>query len=359
MNNKSEFMDLDGPEFISEVNHQITAIRAGAAAAQSFISSSADVQGDLRAYYEYYRFGFKDPQTAHDPSSQVAVLDTNFLISNLGYLRDLTQQASRSHGKIVLVIPWVVIKELDGLKNVNKEQRFKNGRIESLGDLARTAMRFIEKALREKAGWLRGQKSNEIYDANAKLTKGDDSILDCCLFFHNILQKPVTLLTNDRNLAIKAIVHDIQTLSSENKIQLADYLQSISKSNQTGPMATQAIGDMEVDDVGMYDEDIDMVDTAEYDRTRPVDMQAGTSDIWKSRYAPGNGLVNYRARPSYPNNLDDNPPVLDKYGEVLKPPSSSEGRSEEQRRKQHQEHHRRVKPPIYKSDTIYASAHAP
>lgn len=38
-----------------------------------------------------------------------------------------------------------------------------------LGDLARKAMRFIEGALRERRPWLRGQKSYEVYDENAKL----------------------------------------------------------------------------------------------------------------------------------------------------------------------------------------------
>ena len=38
-----------------------------------------------------------------------------------------------------------------------------------LGDLARKAMKFIENALREKKPWLRGQKSYEIHDENAKL----------------------------------------------------------------------------------------------------------------------------------------------------------------------------------------------
>lgn len=72
-----------------------------------------------------------------------------------------------------------------------------------LGDLARTAMRFIETALRERRPWFRGQRSFEIYDTKAKLvnqleqihyfvtfvshflykkkTSGDDSILDCCM----------------------------------------------------------------------------------------------------------------------------------------------------------------------------------
>lgn len=51
-----------------------------------------------------------------EPFMQVAILDTNFLISNLAYLRTLTSQAAKYHGSLVLVVPWIVVKELDGLK---------------------------------------------------------------------------------------------------------------------------------------------------------------------------------------------------------------------------------------------------
>ena len=48
-------------------------------------------------------------------------------------------------------------------------------------------------------------------------------------FFHNRMGKRVTLLTNDRNLAIQAMIHDIRSLSAENKVHLADFTQSLSK----------------------------------------------------------------------------------------------------------------------------------
>lgn len=51
-----------------------------------------------------------------EPFMQLAILDTNFLISNLAYLRTLTSQAAKYHGSLVLVVPWIVVKELDGLK---------------------------------------------------------------------------------------------------------------------------------------------------------------------------------------------------------------------------------------------------
>lgn len=78
-------------------------------------------------------------------------------------------------------------------------------------------MRFIESRLREKTVSLRGQKMNEILDPSMQLgdIKGDDRILDCCMYFHQITKKRVTLLSNDRNLCIKVMVHDIESISAE------------------------------------------------------------------------------------------------------------------------------------------------
>jgi hypothetical protein len=43
-------------------------------------------------------------------------LDTNFLISKLGYLDTVLTLAEQRPGSVVVLLPWVVIKELDGLK---------------------------------------------------------------------------------------------------------------------------------------------------------------------------------------------------------------------------------------------------
>lgn len=47
--------------------------------------------------------------------------------------------------------------------------------------------------------------------------------------------KRVTLLTNDRNLAIQAMIHDVRSLSAENKVHLADFVQSLSKGQVAAP----------------------------------------------------------------------------------------------------------------------------
>ncbi|KAG1141538.1 hypothetical protein G6F38_008351 [Rhizopus arrhizus] len=98
MTDTIDIMDIDGPEFINEVNAQIESIR----------SHHQDVTLDVSLFNTNY----KDVHSF----SQIAVVDTNFLISNLGYLQALLKIAEEKPGNLLILIPWVVIRELDGLK---------------------------------------------------------------------------------------------------------------------------------------------------------------------------------------------------------------------------------------------------
>jgi rRNA-processing protein FCF1 len=95
---------------------------------------------------------------------QVAVVDTNFLISNLNYLTQLLQQAEKHQDSLLIVIPWTVILELDGLKN--NKRRSSNG-VDRLEDHARKAMRFLEATFQRKSSALRGQRSDEAFDRDS------------------------------------------------------------------------------------------------------------------------------------------------------------------------------------------------
>ncbi|KAF7728761.1 hypothetical protein EC973_005599 [Apophysomyces ossiformis] len=95
-----EYMDIDEAEFIHEVNVEIAHIRANA---------TVDVQK--------YTDPLEVPGTGDDwPFCHIAVLDTNFLISHLAYLKNLLTKAEQHPGSLVLVVPWIVVMELDGLK---------------------------------------------------------------------------------------------------------------------------------------------------------------------------------------------------------------------------------------------------
>ncbi|KAF9300319.1 RNA endoribonuclease [Mortierella antarctica] len=148
----------------------------------------------------------------------VVVLDTNVLLSHLNFLRSLVAvcdtkyNGANSHTKAVFIVPWVVIQELDGLK-VDRGRR--GGEVDVV-DKARRAIKYIQDELEkpENKRSLRGQKIGECLE---KRETNDDYILDCCQYFQSELgtdkKTKVTLFSNDRNLCVKAMIHEVATLS--------------------------------------------------------------------------------------------------------------------------------------------------
>ncbi|RCI06512.1 hypothetical protein CU098_011399 [Rhizopus stolonifer] len=187
-----EFMDIDGPEFLNDVNNQIANIRA--------TSRYDQIDNTNTAMFEQF-----DQQT---PSfAEIAVLDTNFLLSKLGFLDALLDIANKYPGSLLVLLPWVVIRELDGLKGSRNDT--------DVCASARKAMRFLELRLRDKMA------------GNAK---GDDRILDCCMYFQQATQRKVTLLSNDRNLLM---VHDIDSISAESTHKMEALLNRIAGKRDT------------------------------------------------------------------------------------------------------------------------------
>ncbi|KAJ2615251.1 hypothetical protein H4S08_001325 [Coemansia sp. RSA 1365] len=134
-----------------------------------------------------------------DGARMVAVVDTNYFIDHLPLLRSLSEQGLE-HG-LVLVVPWVVIQELDGLKSSSRVTENSGTQPASVASLARSATRFLDEELGRSGSALRCQKKSE-YLVNE--IEGDDKILDCCLYFLNKKGLPVAILTKDRNLTVKA-----------------------------------------------------------------------------------------------------------------------------------------------------------
>ncbi|SAL94807.1 hypothetical protein [Absidia glauca] len=207
-------MDVDGPEFILEVNEAIAAVR-------------------LKKTGETYE--------------------------------------TFSHNSSV-----ALILELDGLKN--NKRRSSNG-VDRLEDHARKAMRFLEATFQRKSSALRGQRSDEAFDRDSsQKVAGDDRILDCCLYFRYHLEKSVLLLSNDRNLSIKALVHHIDALSAESKSRMVELLDLVSK-GQKGMMIDPPFTR---NSDYIIDEDEDMMDIEEISGSHESTVSSGTS---LSRYA--------------------------------------------------------------------------
>lgn len=134
--------------------------------------------------------------------SWLFVIDTNFILSHLKFLDDLLK-AHKKFGHVVLV-PWAVVQELDGLKN-GVQGRIDSGENLNPGVLARRANKWLFEKFAAVYPALWGQTKEECFDGQA--VKGDDAILDCARFFQERKNQATCLLSNDRNLCVKALVH--------------------------------------------------------------------------------------------------------------------------------------------------------
>lgn len=170
------------------------------------------------------------------------VVDTNFMLSHLNIIDSLAKLHSKYHHEII--IPITVMKELDGLKSSNrpsKDDYIISGT--TVGHLARWANAWIYSKLADLDSSVRAQKLRQFIDRDAIK---DDAILDCCVYFQEKENALVILLSNDKNLCLKALANDVLTVSyrkdmtasliaskafQENQLQSKQHHQEIAKSN--------------------------------------------------------------------------------------------------------------------------------
>lgn len=135
------------------------------------------------------------------------IVDTNFILSHLNILNDLKKIGSTY--SLVIVVPIMLIQELDGLKESTRSSEGLSGK--SVGHLARWANDWIYEAMADRNSIVKGQKLHEKLN---KTAVKDDAILDCGLYlkqtYPNTLQ---VLMSNDKNLCAKALANDILTVS--------------------------------------------------------------------------------------------------------------------------------------------------
>lgn len=150
------------------------------------------------------------------PQIAYLVVDTNFLLSHLSLLDELEKLLHNKYiGAYQIVIPKQVIHELDGLKDSNHKINSVNSK-HSLSNLARTSINWCYSHFHDSIPTVTGQRLHERIDKNAIK---DNAILDCCLYFQNIENggnNMVVLLSNDKNLCVKALVNNVLTISYRN-----------------------------------------------------------------------------------------------------------------------------------------------
>eukprot|EP00794_Sanderia_malayensis_P016031 gene16031-17651_t len=154
------------------------------------------------------------------------VVDTNILLSHLKFVSELRDFPIPGAGRPILVIPWMVVQELDRLKEAPdsrihefSEENESNGT--GVNVLARRAVAFLNTCFTESHPRVRGQTLMEANSSVPGLIEetNDDSILSCCLFYQSKAESSKTvLLSNDRNLCNKALVNQVKAFPKKNLI---------------------------------------------------------------------------------------------------------------------------------------------
>ncbi|XP_031973706.1 transcriptional protein SWT1 isoform X3 [Corvus moneduloides] len=168
--------------------------------------------------------------------SILVVIDTNIMISHLEFVRSLKSEDIPGVDRLALIIPWVVLQELDNLK--------KGKMLQHVRDKAIPAVQFIYKCLKNQDSRLWGQSmqlaSQKMYGLSDE--NNDDRVLQCCLQYQNLFpQALVVLCTDDKNLCSKAIVSEVKAFCK------ADLVTALQNVNANRPLNCEELQQPEQD----------------------------------------------------------------------------------------------------------------
>lgn len=157
------------------------------------------------------------------------VVDTNFILSHLNILDDL-KNIGEKYG-LRIVIPVTTVLELDGLKGSKSRTSDGEGALsdKSVGHLARWANDWIYSCLAKSVPTVVGQRTNQRLD---RLATKDDAILDCCLYFQKEYPHTIqVLMSNDKNLCLRALAHKVLTVSYRKNMSAQLIAETVSLEN--------------------------------------------------------------------------------------------------------------------------------
>ncbi|CAH1980388.1 unnamed protein product [Acanthoscelides obtectus] len=144
------------------------------------------------------------------------VVDTNIFISHLSKLKEIVSMKVKGNIRPIVHIPWMVIQELDYMKDTCSKDKLKRNIVNSV--------HFINKGLQEKDPRIIGQTVREVERQKHIGSSPDDKIISCCM---QVSEKydTVILLSNDMNLKNKALINSITACSiQEIESKISDIL---------------------------------------------------------------------------------------------------------------------------------------
>ncbi|KAF5280528.1 hypothetical protein FQR65_LT00279 [Abscondita terminalis] len=149
------------------------------------------------------------------------IVDTNIFVSQLDVIIRLLEIKVNDVTSPIVLIPWIVIQELDFLKDSRT-----NGKLKKQ---SQKAVHFINEKLSTKHPRVKGQSVRDAAQQNFSSKNADDAILHCCL---QVAEKHnrAMLLSNDINLRNKAIIHGVDAYSHTEIITALDPYKGVDNS---------------------------------------------------------------------------------------------------------------------------------
>ncbi|XP_014209678.1 transcriptional protein SWT1 isoform X2 [Copidosoma floridanum] len=162
------------------------------------------------------------PNIPGETNAFYIVIDTNVYLSNLTLIEEVRDFNSNIFGRPFIVVPWTVLQELDFIKDDKN-----NTRSEALKYKARKAVDFLNRYFTAKHPRFLGQTPRDVKENKKKFATDcpDDEILQTCLQIKESAKTPV-LLSYDKNLCTKAMIHDITILGRNDPLEKMYFLKA-------------------------------------------------------------------------------------------------------------------------------------
>ncbi|KAI9353481.1 PIN domain-containing protein [Obelidium mucronatum] len=208
---EEDAMDIDDESFILSLNTEISHLRS---------SSSSSLQTAPPASLTANLCPLAIPRKR---LKAAIIIDTNYWISHSSFCSKILHLLDSD---TPVMVPKVVIQELDGLKGAKITSRSSQY---DLNMLARTAGDLIYQAFLKKKPSVVGQRDGETLitkesrGQSQERISNDDLILDYAKYCALNFATKVYLLSNDKNLCTKAMIEGISTISNSKQTPQAFY----------------------------------------------------------------------------------------------------------------------------------------
>ncbi|XP_069794257.1 transcriptional protein SWT1 isoform X11 [Narcine bancroftii] len=150
------------------------------------------------------------------------VLDTNIFINHLNIIINLKDHGVSGVGFPIMVIPWIVLQELDSLKN---------GKIPgSVNYKAILAVQFVYSCIKSRHPRVWGQSMQQAAQKFCGLREenNDDRVLQCCMQYQQLYPHAhVLLCSDDKNLCSKALVSSVKAVRKNDLLNELKNLKSV------------------------------------------------------------------------------------------------------------------------------------